>query len=883
MCTIVRNREPLHEWYRARIAAQGGTIHGVPVFWVEAVVSGDFLNDDEFNATVSQVFIGADAMAGRGLPLIDYFLQAPAPYSDVPWITLNEHRIPIIAGLDPDPSCYQCMSDIWQTQPPCTAPNKRRFKYAHGYGFPSGSLFTPWVGLLQLAGARSLAMVGDAGTSPRGGYIYNARGVRLAAADARIPIVFESLYVPSRPTFDQALAIIDQILALPVIPDAIVLLTVICYPWIQAMQLRDAPFKSVAGILCVDNLTAQKKLGDSLKYISGGTHWNQNMLGLQYSEDSNLQPWAFFPHNGVDVSSPQQFVSLYQSLTNGTIPGPLEAHELLPFEILEGAIYLANSVDPEIVNQALNDYYQPSWAGLCANNRFGQNDFRSAITIQRDLTGTMNVIAPQTSAQSNFIYPMPLFSERTYSASILAYPVEHALIVLVSLCSAFTLSLMIYIFWHRSAQVFAAAGLPFYMAMGVGCILAYMSVLVWGVENSAAMCSARIWMWTGSLHFFIDPMLASSYRISRIFSGKIQAVKITTKQVLLISLCLAVPQLLINIIWSSVDGLTPSIVTADLLRPGSSSFTTCSSGSTGSTLLALTIAYAALLLLCACILAYRIRGAYELFNDAQPIAQSVFLFSLTSGVVLAIQITLNHPLVADQKVLFGLRSCGTLVAFQGSIALLYLRRIMDKGSLAGRKTASPALAGPKKPAAGSGTVVQKPPVMTGTKGSAAFGVASPSSNSNGSSTTPAAIAARTSFPASTSDGHIASLLALMPPRTQRASMSQVEMSSLLDQIHEELLRMQPVAAAPGAKRTTLTRPLVLHGEVLKAEVAAELTVPAVSTAAVSEAGSSINEPGAPVDARPDSEVDLEPRNVQRPPTSQAQNRLILPGRVDSQA
>jgi hypothetical protein len=94
---------------------------------------------------------------------------------------------------------------------------------------------------------------------------------------------------------------------------------------------------------------------------------------------------------------------------------------------------------------------------------------------QRDLDGVLQIISPTSSATADLTYPMPAWDEREYAARMYATAIERAVIALSLACVLFTSGLMAYIFARRKQQIFQAAGLPFYMLMGVGCIVAYLS------------------------------------------------------------------------------------------------------------------------------------------------------------------------------------------------------------------------------------------------------------------------------------------------------------------------------------------------------------------------------------------------------------------------
>src|SRR6185437_5550866 len=109
-------------------------------------------------------------------------------------------------------------------------------------------------------------------------------------------------------------------------------------------------------------------------------------------------------------------------------------------------------------------------------------------------------------------------------------------------------------------------------------------------------CNARIWLWTLGFHMFVDPLLASSWRIGRIFSQKLQTVKLTNKTVGLVSLLLVTPQLIINALWAGLAPLQPKVISEVILRPAHTSYTTCSAGDNGVIFAGVTLGYSGLLL-----------------------------------------------------------------------------------------------------------------------------------------------------------------------------------------------------------------------------------------------------------------------------------------------
>jgi hypothetical protein len=310
---------------------------------------------------------------------------------------------------------------------------------------------------------------------------------------------------------------------------------------------------------------------------------------------------------------------------------------------------------------------------------FGLNEQKRIIISQRDVSNSLKIISPSSMSTHDFIYPMPRFSERVYKPAMLSSTVERVVIALVALCAAFTGALALLLYAHRRTQKLFVAGLSFYMLVALGCVSACASILTWGVENNSASCGARIWAWTLSLHLFVDPMLAVVYRTARAVTAKLhETVEISRAKLIAGCCAIVAPQLLLNAMWTGLAPLRPVVVTEDPLRPAFTSFTSCESddATVSALFLALTLLYSSLLLLALCLLVQRVRRVRGLYSEARAIAVSVYLFVMTAVIVLVVQATLGHSDVESERVLFGLRSVGLLVAYEGSVVLLFLPRVL---------------------------------------------------------------------------------------------------------------------------------------------------------------------------------------------------------------
>ena len=673
-CTEVVGYNEMLQWYINRTT----TILGVPVYWIEAVEHTLLsVSAAEANATIASAWIGSNA----SVPLIDFAVLPTGNAWDTGMYLLEQAKIPSVSSLSPSTNLLVCgaTDDVVATQLGCTQKNVRRYQYGYSLLNPGEQYLQPWIAQLAVHKAKSLAVV----RTPNPFYASIRSGLLTAASDNKIDIVYDQL-VPDNADATAAKVISDlRALADEQQPDGFAVITNNCIPWIQAMKAVNYAPNSVAAILCSDGALPLQTLGEDLNYIVGSSQWAPGLSGSDYTENADTQPWALFPHisNGSTVGdpSPLQFQALFQQLIGkpNAIPGYAEAAVLLAPNMLEAAMRLGGSVHPEDVQVQLRYFYQPSWYGALSVNRYGQNNQKQLVINQRDGAGILQITSPISSATADLIYPMPRWNERTYSRHLFATSIERAVLSLVIACCLFTLALMAYIYHHRFADIFHAAGIYLYMTMGFGCLTAYLGVITWSVENSLPMCQARIWLWTVAFLMVVAPILASSYRIATIYANtKYRAGEFTHARVGIICAGLAAPQIIVNCLWAGIAPLQERVFTADLLRPAQTSFTACSQSSAGMVFVGVTVIYCCLLLITAVVLAYRIRNAYAMFNDAQPIAGSIVLFALVASVTLVVEMTLNDPKVSAQKVLFGIRSIGVLLAYQGSIGMLFLRRIV---------------------------------------------------------------------------------------------------------------------------------------------------------------------------------------------------------------
>lgn len=602
---------------------------------------------------------------------------------------LERQRIVTLA-VSPLSTQYVCDPQSWRTQPGCMAPNTRRFKYASSV-LNSGALyFTSWLGMARVSGARTVGVLYTRSEF----YSEVAKGVRDAAQNYGMVLTYDRMVegvnggfarvLPER--IDEAIA---ELAALPVdqSPDALVLVAWDCVPWIRAMRAHDYLPRALGALRCVDDDFAFGALGDDLRFISGPGQWSERLASAAYTENLDTQPWSMFPAviNGTRqaLSSAAQFAEAYRALYNlsaDATPNYGDAAFLACFTAIEAAVTLSNSTGRMAAQDALNSMFQSSFFGLLSFNRFNVNEMKEFLSFQRDEFGSLQIVDPFVSATRSYVYPMPHWRERVYTPALLETDVEIVFTALAAACTLLTVALCAYLYRNRHRQVLYAAGLPFYLMIGCGCIAAYASIFTWPIDNNSATCRSRIWMWSAPFYWLSAPILANSYRIARIQAlvGTFKKTTFSTRHTLLITAAIMLPQLVVNIVWSAAAPLRARVETPDPLRPAHN-YTTCAvDGSVGFVCLVVSLCLAFVCLGVVCVLAWRIRNVGTLFNDARPLAVSMYIFSLIALILLVLHVSLDTNSRSSQELLFALRSAGILLAYQTTIAMLFLRRILHK-------------------------------------------------------------------------------------------------------------------------------------------------------------------------------------------------------------
>jgi len=230
---------------------------------------------------------------------------------------------------------------------------------------------------------------------------------------------------------------------------------------------------------------------------------------------------------------------------------------------------------------------------------------------------------------------------------------------------------------YSKTSVMRASSYQFCIATIVGCILCYLAILVFPINNTDASCASRHWILTLGLSMVIAPILGTQRRIDYIFNVKLLKIVIMNDvKVWAYIAYLMVPQILINILWSAISNPVSVLVVPDIYRPALNYYF-CPLNDVGVIFMGLCLAYFFLMLCSVVYFAFRIRHVQDRFNEAKTLTMTVYTITLTWGVLIAIMFAIKDEVLSYYvRSLVVLVSCSLvqLILFVPKIARIHAER-----------------------------------------------------------------------------------------------------------------------------------------------------------------------------------------------------------------
>ena len=234
------------------------------------------------------------------------------------------------------------------------------------------------------------------------------------------------------------------------------------------------------------------------------------------------------------------------------------------------------------------------------------------------------------------------------------------------------------LYHHRYSPLIKAHSYAFLSLSLFGSLLAGLAVFTWPLDSPSSLCTARPWAFTLPLYILLCPLLAKHYRIHRIFnSAQLTATRwgVSDLHVSLLSFALILPQLALDIAWTTVAPLTLSF---PITLSDGSVIHDCHASSTSASFAWASVAYLSLLLASSIYLTIRLRHLSDTFNQSKDILSCTLLIVGAAAVIIALQVTSQ----TDYKYRYSIRSFGLMgivAAWQMVIMIPKLRGIAREG------------------------------------------------------------------------------------------------------------------------------------------------------------------------------------------------------------
>jgi hypothetical protein len=184
----------------------------------------------------------------------------------------------------------------------------------------------------------------------------------------------------------------------------------------------------------------------------------------------------------------------------------------------------------------------------------------------------------------------------------------------------------------------------FLIIIAFGITLALISVFFWFGEASVAKCHLRLWFGFVGFALAYGAMLAKNARLWYLFSEpSLRVIAITNQQLVSYLLMLVAPQIIVLVLWSSLE--THTIGTA-LNGSRTVQYLVCSSPN--SRIFApISFSYMLLLLVIGGVLSFKTRVLPDIFRESNWIALSTYNYIFTATVCLVISFSItSEPIVA---------------------------------------------------------------------------------------------------------------------------------------------------------------------------------------------------------------------------------------------
>jgi len=435
---------------------------------------------------------------------------------------------------------YECDS-TWQTLPPCTGPDSRRFNNLWTIQAPNDLYWDSAFNLLKLKGATTLAVwlcndptafaeaTGGVSSASRNNFvIVNAPFVvtnMSITPDVTQNPFYLSAYTPLASDFSVLVRALIPLNA-DVILSGIYALSTTCSQYVQAMKQYNL---SPSACLLHSCILASPPDTD-LRYIIDIGLWDPLLHGIGYADTIDWKT----NDNGISSVSlfDQTFYNYFNVLPDVNVVQPFAAG--YAYELVVGKAGTANT---NLIPPYFAYISETTIWGNMAFDGYGMDSGRQTLYYQQNSTGSTVIIYPLGSSNGEIIYPFVNWDSRIFNPTFLGTNEEivmFALYILEIIYTAVCFGIL-YKNWERRS---IKASSPIFMTiMLIGSLMIYSTVPSWMIWTDVASCHLRLWFLNLGFTLLFGTLTAKTHRIKTLFLLKKMRPKKIFRQKVAYSCC----------------------------------------------------------------------------------------------------------------------------------------------------------------------------------------------------------------------------------------------------------------------------------------------------------------------------------------------------------
>eukprot|EP01130_Rhizamoeba_saxonica_P005604 TRINITY_DN2235_c0_g1_i2.p1 TRINITY_DN2235_c0_g1~~TRINITY_DN2235_c0_g1_i2.p1 ORF type:complete len:682 (-),score=94.27 TRINITY_DN2235_c0_g1_i2:54-2099(-) len=371
--------------------------------------------------------------------------------------------------------------------------------------------------------------------------------------------------------------------------------------------------------------------------ILTGNQWHKEANGYGFSE-SGLFRFNHFPYDD-DQTSPQKFNNEFKEKF-GHEPTDSDPMHYIMGLVLQNAIEGAGSVDDiDTIRQFLDNTNIETAVGGVSFDPIGRNVGSTFLLFQNDVVSERKIISPLSSANADFVYPMPTWGERIEDIQFLKYDSEVIIMVVTSVAIFVVLIYSILNIICRNKQAIKVSQPIFLGIFLIGSIITLSSNYFWLLYETNVSCSMRRWTLTLGFTIMFGSLFSRIYRIKSIFKLKGDDPVITLQQLMVNLVTLIGIDLVVLTLWTILSPTTYEKIIPDPDRP-ILNYRVCTNTLADQVFFYGIISEKIFTILCGIYISIQTWNLkYKIFNESKYIAFSIYnclFFFLLSAVTLFI-------------------------------------------------------------------------------------------------------------------------------------------------------------------------------------------------------------------------------------------------------